>query len=287
MCYRMLGLAADADEVVQETFVRALERPPADTSRPLGPWLNRVAMNLARDRLRARRRRRYVGPWLPSPVPDALLDAAPSPEARYGARESASFAFLSALEALTPTQRAVVLLRDVLDADVAETAETLGSTAGAVKVAHHRARAALAAYDARRMREPPADEVMLRFQRLLMAIGAGDVAAVRAELAPDALTLNDADGRYHAARQPVRGAEKVARFLVNLQRMGQAGSRFGLALLNGAPALIARNDDPGPGAAPCWAMLACPDAEGRIGALYTVLVDEKLSLVRPILDDPR
>jgi len=287
MCYRMLGLAADADEVVQETFVRALERPPEDTSRPLGPWLNRVALNLARDRLRARKRRSYVGPWLPAPVPDALLDTAPTPEARYGARESASFAFLGALEALTPTQRAIVVLRDVLDADVAETAETLGSTPGAVKVAHHRARAALAAYDATRAPEPPPEWVMSSFQRLLMAISAGDVAAVQAELARDALTLNDAGGRYHAARRPVLGAEKVARFLVNLKRLGQVGSRFALVQLNGAPALIARNDAPGPGAAPCWAMLAYPDAGGRVRALYTVLLDEKLGLIRPILDAPR
>ena len=84
--YRMLGSAADAEDLVQDTFVRLLERPPPEAEESLRPWLTRVAMNLARDRLRARRRRRYTGPWLPSPLPspdphDAeVRDPEPSPE---------------------------------------------------------------------------------------------------------------------------------------------------------------------------------------------------------------
>lgn len=273
----MLGVAADADEVVQETFVRALERPPADTGRPLGPWLMRVATNLCRDRLRSRRRRGYVGSWLPGPVPDALLVDLGTPESRYGARESASFAFLDALEALTPTQRAVVLLRDVLDADLAETAETLGSTPGAVKVAHHRARAALARYERGRARPPPAEEAMMRFQRLLMAIGAGDVAAVRAELSDDAVAKNDAGGRYLAARMPVVGAEKVALFLVKLTRLSPGLYRYRMLLVNGLPALLAEREDPPAHHAPRWVLLPSFGADRRISHLFTVLTDEKLS----------
>lgn len=280
LCYRMLGVAADADEVVQEALTRALERPPADLSRPLGPWLHRVAMNLARDRLRARRRRGYVGPWLPTPVPDQEIDI-PTPEGRYGARESASFAFLTALEALTPTQRAVVVLRDVLDADVAETAETLGTTPGAVNVAHHRARAALAEYDARRTRPPPADEALARFQRLLGAIAAGDLRAARAELADEAVALTDGGGRYHAARVPIAGGEKVARALVNLARQGPPVSRWRFENYNGLPALVAEYDTRAPGLAPRWVMLVDFDADGRIDRLYTVLHDDKLTRAWP------
>src|SRR3954469_9653521 len=125
----MTGVAADADELVQETFVRALEHPPA-ALRELRPWLTRVAMNLARDRLRRRRRESYVGPWLPSPVETGDEGAPPAyeppeslgTEARYELLESVSFAFLLALEALGPRQRAVLLLRDVFDYSVRETA---------------------------------------------------------------------------------------------------------------------------------------------------------------------
>lgn len=108
VAYRMLGSAADADDALQDTFVRALERPPARLDEPLGPWLTRVLVNVARDRLRARKRRAYVG--LLAAVadrkrgsPDDLPGPAElSPGARYDLRESASFAFLFALEALTP-----------------------------------------------------------------------------------------------------------------------------------------------------------------------------------------
>src|SRR4030095_12948344 len=125
LCYRMTGNAADADELVQETFARALERPPARTDQPWRPWLVRVAMNLARDLLRYRRRSPYRGSWLPSPIETDSDDELPSyelavgsgspTEGRYELLESVSFAFLLALEALRPNQRAVLLLRDVFD----------------------------------------------------------------------------------------------------------------------------------------------------------------------------
>src|SRR5262245_10243167 len=125
VCYRMTGNAADADELVQETFTRALERPPVRTDEPWRPWLVRVAMNLSRALFRHGRRSPYRGTWLPSPIETGADDPPPayeipaesgSPtEGRYELLESVSFAFLLALEALTPSQRAVLLLRDVFD----------------------------------------------------------------------------------------------------------------------------------------------------------------------------
>ena len=146
---------ADADDIVQETFLRAMARPPVRTDLPWRPWLVRVALNLGRDLLRARRRRGYPGPWLPSPVPLDRSRAAhlrpagsdESPHARYDLVESVSFAFLLALEALTPAQRAVLLLRDVLDYSVKETAKALRMTAANVKTTHLRARRAMASYE--------------------------------------------------------------------------------------------------------------------------------------------
>ncbi|HKK50506.1 MAG TPA: sigma-70 family RNA polymerase sigma factor, partial [Myxococcota bacterium] len=136
LLYRLTGSFADAEDLVQSTFERALERPPPETDRPWRPWLVRVAMNLGRDHLRRRRRRRYDGPWLPAPMPtpdmpsaeeESGLDA-PEPwstQGRYELMESVSYAFLLALEELTPSQRAVLLLRDVFDYSGRETAEAL------------------------------------------------------------------------------------------------------------------------------------------------------------------
>ncbi len=121
LCYRVTGNAADAEDLVQETFARALERPPADTSRPWRPWLATVATRLSIDALRRRRTRKYVGPWLPSAIetpPGAtageLATTQVDAETRYGLRETVSLAFLVALEELTPAQRAALVLRDAL-----------------------------------------------------------------------------------------------------------------------------------------------------------------------------
>ena len=222
LAYRMTGSAADAEDIVQDTFVRALEHPPARADEPLRPWLVKVALNRARDVLRARRRRRYVGPWLPSPVPtdderfamrtrdrpDPSVDATPassepsaeggqSLEGRYDLVESVTLAFLLALEVLTPTQRAVLLLRDVFDYNVKETAAALELSEANVKTTHHRARAAMAAYN-RTRRQPIGSlqqatrDALLRF---LTCLEQHDVAGVEALLADDVKTTTDGGGR--------------------------------------------------------------------------------------------
>jgi RNA polymerase sigma-70 factor (ECF subfamily) len=182
ICYRMTGSAADADDLVQETFVRALERPPEDTSQPWRPWLVRVAMNLSRDQLRKRRRRSYPGVWLPTPIDGTLGEEAieastsdDSPEARYGLMESASFAFLVAVEALSPSQRAVLILRDVFDYSSRETADMLGKSEEGIRATLHRARKVMAAYerDKRPFGPDTIDAVESALQEILMCIATG------------------------------------------------------------------------------------------------------------------
>src|SRR5215468_10628771 len=164
LCYRMTGSAADADDVVQDTFVRAMQHPPQRADLPLRPWLTKVALNLSRDVLRRRKRRDYVGPWLPSPIEtdqeaggppshEPVVDGLHTLEGRYDLLESVSFAFLIALERLTPTARAVLLLRDVFDYSVKETAGALDRSEANVKTTHHRARQTMAAYNGVRL--PP------------------------------------------------------------------------------------------------------------------------------------
>jgi RNA polymerase sigma-70 factor (ECF subfamily) len=292
LAYRMTGCAADADDVVQETFTRALERTPPDARRPWRPWLVRVAVNLAHDTLRRRRRRAYVGPWLPSPVEDealpaveAALGAGLSTDGRYDLLESASYAFLLALEALTPRERAVLLLMDVFDYTVAEVAALLGLAAGNVKVIHHRAKKRMAGYDARRAR--PDDDAADRHREALMrfatAVASGDMATLEALLASDVVVTSDGGGGAgFAARVPVVGAAKVAGMYVKLARRFGAPTRAELRSFGGQPGLYleyaatARN----PGLRDV--ILLELDGTGRITALYSVLAPGKLTAVAPI-----
>ena len=294
LCYRMTGSAADADDLVQETFARALARPPAHRDQPWRPWLVRVAINLAHDVLRRRRRQPYAGPWLPSPIETDDEPPAHEPvvtgsdgrplttEGRYDLMESVSFGFLVALEALTPRQRAVLLLRDVFDYTVEETATALGMSTSNVKTTHHRARAAMAAYD--RTRVPPGadrtsatQEMLARF---MVALREGRPRDVESLLASDVRAVNDGGGEFIAARKPVVGREKVARFYHKITRVSGSGSdnaRVRFALLNGLPGLVIDTPDAPPGIARRFVTMLELDASGRIRRVYNVLATRKLA----------
>lgn len=304
LAYRMTGCAADADDLLQETFVRLLEKGPEDDGRSLRPWLVRVAMNLAHDLLRRRRRSPYVGPWLPSPVPsggdpeagrleavEAVLAPGLSTEGRYDLVESMSMAFLVALEALTPRQRAVLLLRDVFDYSVRETAAVLGAGEGAVKVAHLRARRAMAAYDG--CRHPSvaearaqAREALARFTGAMMS---GDLARMEEVLTEGCVALSDGGGEFYAALNPVVGAAKVARLFLGLfTKFGALGDMAAIEV-GGLPALVfdlpSRRGGRG-GVDPArvatrFLVQADVDAGGRITRMYSVLASRKLTAVSP------
>jgi RNA polymerase sigma-70 factor (ECF subfamily) len=290
LCYRMTGSATDADDLVQATFERALERPPRDLARPLGPWLTRVAVNLCRDHLRRRRLRRYVGPWLPEPLDtDAWseeLAREPRLEpkdtaGRYDLMESVSFAFLVALEALTPTQRAVLLLRDVLEYSARETAEALDTSEANVRVTHHRARKAMARYDAGRA-QPPVPDARARelVGRFLAHMGAGDARALEALLHEDVVALSDGAGKVSAARIPVRGRERVARAQAGLGK-GIPFPRIAFSRLNGQLAVLAEypGGPPKPHLARRYAVLADLASDGRLRGIYLVANEAKLRAI--------
>ena len=302
LLYRMTGSAADADDLLQETFLRLLEKGPSDEGRPLRPWLVRVGMNLAHDLLRRRRRSPYVGPWLPSPVPggrdDAPLEAVEavasglSTEGRYDLVESMSMAFLVALEALTPRQRAVLLLRDVFDYSVRETAAVLGATEGGIKVAHLRARRAMAAYDGCRhpslaTARQQALEALARFSAAMMA---GDLAGMEQLLAEGCVALSDGGGEFYAALNPVLGPSAVARLFLGLYRKFGAVGGMSTVDVGGLPALVfdlpSRGEGPRRGVDPSrvatrFLVQADVDAAGRITRMYSVLAPRKLVAISP------
>lgn len=281
LAYRMTGSACDAEDVVQEACVRALRNPPRDVLSDPEPWLVTVTLNVARDSLRRRKREHYRGPWLPSPMDPKDLEGDPpsleedGAEARYSRLESVSYAFMLALEALTPNERAVLLLRDVLEHDTEAVARMLGSNAGSVKVRLHRARKKLEGYERARRPECSAErhEALVR---LLAALRDEDPEALGALFAEDAVSLADAGGEFVAAGIAVTGRERIVRVLLGLRKKGVLPTRFELRDLSGLPFFVAEQDPGAKRIAPAYAMACEVDGSGRICALYTVLATRKL-----------
>ena len=291
LCYRMTGSATDADDIVQDTFVRALEKPPINLEAPLRPWLVKVALNLSRDQLRRRRRREYFGPWLPSPVVtegDSQLEldepTAPemSPVARYDLHESVTLAFLLALEALTPAQRAVLLLRDVLDYSTSETAKTLQMTEINVKVTLHRARRIMSAYDKDRALALGKGHKEMRrtLEQFLSHLAAGDVQGLEQMLAKDVVLVSDGGGEINALAAPMYGRAKVLRLIAKLYEAYRSVTRTSLRELNGQPAVLIERSRVEPGHASFYTMHCELDETSHVRRLHFVFAPSKLSALR-------
>ena len=207
LAYRLLGSWADAEDVVQEAWVRWSQASGVEVP---AAWLRTVVTRLCLDELRSARARRetYVGPWLPEPVPSDALGPAETAELR----DTASLALLLLLERLSPAERAVYVLREAFALPYDEVAAAVGRTPAACRQLHVRARARLGP-------DLPAATPASRrplVERLLLALATGDVPAVAAALTDDAVLVSDGGGVVSAARRPVVGADRVARFLVGL-----------------------------------------------------------------------
>ena len=292
IAYRLTGTAADADDVVQEAFARAASSPPEPRADSLAPWLVRVVTNLAIDVLRRRKRRRYEGPWLPAPredvgaQPDLLAlraGEADDPEHRYGLSESATFAFLIALEALAPRPRAALLLRDVLGYSARETATALATSEANVRVLHLRGRRALAEYDRDRCVPDAAlrarhQEVLERLNRCLLA---QDTSGLEALFTESVRTVTDANGEYTALAQPMSGRARVARFyqMAALHRQ-TSDARSEIRIVNGLPALLTVLHAPVRRQAPRSLLRVELDGGGLIREVQVVLAPKKLAAVK-------
>lgn len=276
LAYRITGVAADADEVVQDLYLR-LHAAPIDEQRPLLPLLRTVGTRLALDRLRARRR--HPEPrWLPSPVqttatgsPLPLLDLADEQlgaEARVEQREGVSMAFLFALEVLTPQQRAVLVLRDVLGWSGKECAEALAVTDDVVRTTLVRARKRVA--EARGQVVTGATRLpatMDLLQRFAAALAMADAEGLRACLESD-IELRTDDSPYPSANRPVYGREPVARIYEGLARQGAGEFEWSFAEINGLPAIFGRRTVPRPGSSPQVALLLEP-GDGGVRRIFS------------------
>jgi RNA polymerase sigma-70 factor (ECF subfamily) len=290
LAYRLTGSAEDAEDVVQDAFARLLSQAPDAPPEELGRWLARVATNLGIDALRRRRRRAYAGPWLPEPAAlpaddplAALASERPDPEQRYGLAESATYAFLVALEALSPRQRAALLLRDVLGHSAAEAAARLGTSEGNVRILHLRARRALVPYDAARCIPTPALRARheAALARFLACLEAQDAHGLEALLAEDVVTVTDAAGEYTALAAPLVGRERVARlYLTAALHRRAGGTQNEIRLVNGLPAAWITLLAPVRRQAPRSLVRCELDAAGRIRLIQAVLAPRKLRALR-------
>jgi RNA polymerase sigma-70 factor (ECF subfamily) len=231
--YEMLGSVADAEDVVQETWLRWAGLGVAKQATVLDPraYLVRIVTRQALNRLRTlvRRREDYVGPWLPEPLltsPDVADDVELA--------ESVSIAMLTLLETLGPLERAVFVLREVFETPYDEIAEAVGRTPSTVRQIAHRAREHVAA---RRPRvQVSRVEQTAVVERFLTAVRSGDVRGLLEVLAPDVVVVADGGGVVSAARRPIEGAARVAAFLGGLAKL-TGGFDATLMWLNGGPAM--------------------------------------------------
>jgi RNA polymerase sigma-70 factor (TIGR02957 family) len=265
VAYEMLGSAADTEDVLQETWLR-WAGVDLDTVQNQRAYLVRITTRQALGRLRTlgRRRESYVGPWLPEPLlttPDVAEDVELA--------DSVSMAMLLVLETLTPTERAVFVLRDVFDLGYDEIAEAVDKSPAAVRQIAHRARAHVAARRPRGVVSPAETRDALEaFQR---AAETGDLQRLVDLLAPDVVFLGDGGGVKQAVPRPVVGADRVARLLA--AGLGRIAAMVSLqpAQVNGYPALVLRLDGE------LDAVIAVRIDDGLITGLYAVRNPEKLS----------
>ncbi|GAA3106010.1 RNA polymerase sigma-70 factor (ECF subfamily) [Kribbella aluminosa] len=265
--YRVVGSVSDAEDVVQEAWLRwsAIDHQTIEGIRDPRAYLIRITTRLALNKLREQKARResYVGPWLPEPL--AVDDD--DPAAAVELADSVSMAMLVVLETLSPLERATFVLREVFELPYDEIADTLGRSESAVRQLAHRAREHVHARQPRhRVDKARHDELTMRF---MQAAGSGDFDEVVALLAPDAVLISDGGGKKRAALRPIQGAEKIARWLFAVLA-DNPGFEIRMATLNDERAYVAYFDDQPD------TVTFMTSTDGRITQLYLIRNPDKL-----------
>ncbi|MFC4000832.1 RNA polymerase sigma-70 factor [Prauserella oleivorans] len=265
VAYEMLGSAADAEDVLRETWLRWTKVDLAQV-RDQRAYLVRIVTRQALNRLRTMQRRKesYVGPWLPDP-----LLTAPDVAEDIELAESVSMAIMLVLETLSPTERAVFVLREAFDVGYDEIAAAVGKTPAAVRQIAHRARQHV---DARRPREVvSARTAQAALESFRHALDTGDLQSLLDILAPDVVLVSDGGGVKQAALRPITGAERVVRMFAGGLAKVEGTLTGEPTVVNGNPALLIRLNGEIDG------VLAIRVEGGRITGLYYVRNPEKLS----------
>lgn len=266
IAYGMLGSHQDAEDIVQEAWIRWTRVEPSSVDEP-GAFLTTITTRLAIDVLRSAQRRRetYVGPWLPEPL---VRDVGADPADSVAEAEQISMALLTAFERLNPVERAVLLLREVFDYDYAEIAGIVERTAANCRQIAVRARERVGDPTRSRFEESHL-ELLASFTAAMVA---GDVDALVSLLASDVVSWSDGGGKRNAARHPVVGAERVAAFLLAIARQGQKLNGWAEpAIANGSVALKVMTADG------LYGVMTLDIADGRVVALRNIVNPDKLA----------
>ncbi|MFD8220632.1 RNA polymerase sigma-70 factor [Streptomyces sp. NPDC059697] len=267
VAYEMLGSAADAEDVLQETWLRWVKVDLGQVRDPRA-YLVRITTRQSLNRLRTMSRRKevYVGPWLPEPLlttPDVAEDVELA--------ESVSMAMMLVLETLSPTERAVFVLREAFDVSYDEIAAAVDKTPAAVRQIAHRARRHV---DARRPREVVSPRrIRAALESFQRAFESRDLQGLLDVLAPEVVLVSDGGGVKQAALRPISGAEKVVRFIVGGTGKTEGTLTIDPTVVNGNPALVLRLDGEVDG------IMAIRVEDARITGLYYVRNPEKLTRV--------
>jgi RNA polymerase sigma-70 factor (TIGR02957 family) len=271
VAYRMLGSVGDAEDVVQEAWLRWARVDTATVADPAG-FLVRTVSRLALDRMRriAARKETYVGPWLPEPV----LTAGPDPAEETERADSVSLAMLVVLETLSPLERTVFVLHEAFAYSYGEIADILDRSPAAVRQLAHRAREHVAARRPRFGGDATTRRAVT--ERFLAATLSGDLTALMELLAPEAVLWSDGGGKFKAPLRPIHGADKIARFFVGVGPDALApGYAVEFAEVNGAPAVVLVD-----AAGPVAVMQVDLDEAGRISDVRMMGNPDKLSGLR-------
>jgi RNA polymerase sigma-70 factor, ECF subfamily len=271
IAYRMLGSRSDAEDVLQDAYLR-WHRGASDELRSVEAWLVTTVTRLCIDRLRAARaeREHYVGPWLPEPL---IGDSAPAADARAELSSSLSIAFLVVLEQLQPDERAAFLLHEVFDSGYAEIAEILGKSEAACRQIVSRARKRVRGQRPRAQVSDAARRSVL--ERFAHAIQAQDKATLLELVAEKASWTSDGGGRARAALKVIRGRERVVRFVLGVLGCHADKFAFEMTAVNGEPALALRAEGT------LFSIITVRTDGMRILDVYTVLNPDKLSAQAP------
>ncbi len=273
IAYRMLGSAMDAEDMVQETYLR-YQGTPLDTIRSRKAFLTTIITRLCMDQLHLARRKRevYVGPWLPEPILTATTPEADDPERRVDMEESISLAFLMLLEQLQPFERAVFLLREVFEYDFAEIATMLGKSEAACRRSCSRAKQHLSEH---RPRFPPSPQTHRRMLTgFFQAAQGGDMTPLMDLLSEEVTLWADGGGKIKtAALRPIVGRDAVARFSLGTVRFLPADYQMEIAEVNGQAAVIIRTGGQ------ALFVLSIEVEAGQIQAIRIIANPEKLARI--------
>ncbi len=277
IAYRMLGGVADAEDAVQETYLRWRRAAASgDEIRSPKAWLTTAISRVCLDQLGSARvkREQYIGPWLPEP----LAGATPDVEETVADFDSLSVAFLVLLESLSPKERAVFLLHDVFGYDFASIGEIVGESDTYCRQLAKRARAHIIE------RRPRFEADRAQRERLTAdfrrAVTEGDMPALIETLTDDVTVFSDGGGKVNAARKPVVGSDKVALFLTNLARLAPAGTRFHIEPINGQPGIVTLVDGV------VQNVVTFDFTDSAIRTIYIVVNPDKLRPVASALSSP-